>query len=79
MDSATFSTYFRGLKNFQTNVLKKLRHFECGATECFFAHQKYALIVMLGDDNEEVREAKVLAHQIQVVEEIANNDECSMH
>ena len=59
-------------------MLKKLRYFECCATECFFAHQEYTLIAMLGDENENVRnvgEAKVLAHQTQAAEESANNDD----
>ena len=45
----------------------------------YFAHQEYALIVMLGDDNENVRNvgvAKGLARLKQVAEESANNDDC---
>ena len=34
---------------------------------------------MLADDNEDVRQAKELAHQIQVAEERVNNDDCPMH
>ena len=47
---------------------------------CYFALQKYALIAVLGDDNENVRNvgvAKMLAHRKQVAEESANNDDCS--
>ena len=43
----------------------------------YFAHQEYALIAMLGDDNENVRNAgvaKMLERWKQVVEESANND-----
>ena len=45
----------------------------------FFTHQEYALIVMLGDDNKDIKEAEVLAHQIQVAEENTNNDGYPMH
>ena len=43
----------------------------------YFAHQEYALIAMLGDDNENVRNAgvaKMLERWKQVIEESANND-----
>ena len=45
----------------------------------YFAHQEYALIAMLGDDNENVRNvgvAKILARRKQVAKKSANNDEC---
>ena len=45
----------------------------------YFARQKYALIAMLGDFNENVRSvgvAKMPARRKQVTEESANNDEC---
>ena len=48
----------------------------------YFAHQEYALIAMLVDDNENVRNvgvAKMLARRKQVVEESANNDDRPMH
>ena len=54
-------------------MLKKLRYFERGATDGYFAHQEYALIAMLGNDNENV------ARQKQVAEESANNDDCPTH
>ena len=44
----------------------------------YFAQQEYALIAMLGDDNENVRNvevAKMLERWKQVVEERANNDD----
>ena len=81
MDPATFSTLFRGLGIFQLNVLKKLQYFKFGATEWLFymSYEEYALIAMLGDDNENVRNvglAKILARQKQVAEESANNNDC---
>ena len=57
----------------------KLLHFECVATKRYFAYQEYALIAMLGDYNENVRnvgEVKMLSRRKQVAEESANNDEC---
>ena len=48
----------------------------------YFAHQKYALIAMLEDDVENVRNVGVvivLARLKQVAEESANNDDCPMH
>ena len=45
----------------------------------YFAHQKYALIAMLGDFNKNVRSvgvAKMLARRKQVAEESANSDVC---
>ena len=45
----------------------------------YFAHQEYALIAMLGNDNQNVRNvgvAKVLARRKQVAEECANDDDC---
>ena len=44
----------------------------------YFAQQDYALIAMLGDDNENVRNAgaaKMLERWKQVVEESENNDD----
>ena len=48
----------------------------------YFVYQEYALIAMLGDDNENVRNvevAKMLARRKQVAEESANNDDRPMH
>ena len=42
----------------------------------YFAHQDYALIAMLGDDNENVRNIGMAKHRKQIVEESANNDDC---
>ena len=45
----------------------------------YFAQQKYVLIVMLGDDNENVKNVgmvKMVKRWKQVVEESANNDDC---
>ena len=47
----------------------------------YFALQEYALIAMLGDDIENVRNAgvaKMLERWKQVVEESANNDDCPL-
>ena len=47
----------------------------------YFAQQDYALIAMLGDDNENVRNAgvaKMLGRWKQVVEESENNDDCPL-
>ena len=64
-------------------MLKKLQYFKCGATEWLFymSYEEYALIAMLGDDNENVRNvglAKILARQKQVAEESANNNDCPL-
>ena len=48
----------------------------------YFAHQDYALIAMLGDDDENARNVgvvKMLARWRQVVEKSANNDNCPLH
>ena len=42
----------------------------------YYAIQEYALIAMLGDDNENVGMAKVLAHRKEVAKESAMNDDC---
>ena len=47
----------------------------------YFALQECALIAMLGNDNENARNAgvaKMLERWKQVVEESANNDECPL-
>ena len=47
----------------------------------YFAQQEYALIAMVGDDNENVRNAgvvKMQEHWKQVVEENANSDNCPL-
>ena len=62
-------------------MVKKLPQFEGGATEWFIVQQEYALIVMLGDDNENVGNvgvAKMLERGKQVAEQSANNDECPL-
>ena len=48
----------------------------------YFAQQEYALIAMLGDDNENVRNAgvaKMLERWKQVVEESANTVTAPLH
>ena len=48
----------------------------------YFAQQEYALIAMLGDDDENVRNvgvAKMLERWKQVAKESANNDDCPLH
>ena len=50
-------------------MLKKLRYFSVVQRNGYFARQEYALIAMLGDGSENVRNvgvAKVLAHRKQV-------------
>ena len=62
-------------------MLKKLRYFSLVQRNGYFAHQEYALIAMLGDDNENVRNVgvvKMLERWKQVVEESANNDDCPL-
>ena len=47
----------------------------------YFAHQEYALIAMLGDDNENVRNVgvvKMLQRWKQVAEESANSHDCPL-
>ena len=46
-----------------------------------FAHQEYALIAMLRDNNENARNVgvtKMLEHRKQVAEESGNNDDCPL-
>ena len=65
-------------------ILLSKNCFECGATKwlCvvqrndYFPHQEYALIAMLRDDNENVRNIGVAKHRKQMVEESANNNDC---
>ena len=59
-------------------MLKKLRLATMSVVQRndYFALQEYALIAMLGDDNENVGVAKMLERWKQVVEKSANNDDC---
>ena len=54
-------------------MLKKLRYFECGATEWLFCA---ARIWFDYDYNENIGVAKMLARRKQLAEESANNDDC---
>ena len=53
--------------------------FECDATKGYIANQENALIAMVEDDYENIKDvgvAKALARRKQVAEESAHNDDC---
>ena len=76
MDPTTFSTYFRGQKFFKQTCSRNYGTLSVVQRNGYFAHQEYALIAMLGNDNENVRNIGVAKHRKQITEESANNDDC---
>ena len=92
--TSSYNQIIRGLSNF-FNLVQRIKNFLTKRVEeilvpyldvvqriSYFAQQEYALIAMLGDDNENLRNvgvAKVLARRKQVTEESANNNNCPMH